>query len=62
MDRDGRLAVGDEIREINEYPLGAVSFTKAQEIFKVTSGQESTCVSQHGQITDAGIYLVFLGF
>ncbi len=34
VDRDGRLAVGDEIMEINGYPLTSVSFSKAQEIFK----------------------------
>jgi partitioning defective protein 3 len=34
VDRDGRLAVGDEIVEINGYPLTTVSFNKAQEIFK----------------------------
>ena len=34
VDRDGRLAVGDEIVEINGFPLTNVQFTKAQEIFK----------------------------
>lgn len=34
VDRDGRLAVSDEIVEINTYPLTTVSFNKAQEIFK----------------------------
>lgn len=34
VDRDGRLAVGDEIVEINGYPLTTVSFNTAQEIFK----------------------------
>eukprot|EP00095_Tigriopus_kingsejongensis_P000410 snap_masked-scaffold19_size710362-processed-gene-5.6 protein:Tk00410 transcript:snap_masked-scaffold19_size710362-processed-gene-5.6-mRNA-1 annotation:"partitioning defective 3 homolog isoform x4" len=34
VDRDGRLAVGDEIIEINNYPLTTVTFNKAQEIFK----------------------------
>ena len=34
VDRDGRLAVGDEIVEINGFPLTNVLFNKAQEIFK----------------------------
>ncbi len=34
VDRDGRLAVGDEIIEINDYLLTSVPFGKAQEIFK----------------------------
>lgn len=34
VDRDGRLAVGDEIVEINGYDLVQVKFNKAQEIFK----------------------------
>ena len=34
VDRDGRLAVGDEIIEINGYSLYDQSFNKAQEIFK----------------------------
>ena len=34
VDRDGRLAVGDEIVDINGYALTAVPFAKAQEIFK----------------------------
>ena len=34
IDRDGRLAVGDEIIRINGYPLEETSFNKAQEIFK----------------------------
>ncbi len=37
VDRGGRLAVGDEIVEINGYPLSSVPFNKAQEIFKVIS-------------------------
>ncbi len=39
--RDGRLAVGDEIPEINGYALSTVSFAKAQEVFKeALSAQE----------------------
>ena len=34
IDRDGRLAVGDRIVEINGYPLTEIPFHKAQEIFK----------------------------
>merc|ERR1719376_1717626 len=34
IDRDGRLAVGDEIIRINGYPLESTSFNKAQEVFK----------------------------
>ena len=34
VDRDGRLAVGDEILCINGYPLYDTAFDKAQEIFK----------------------------
>ena len=34
VDRDGRLAVGDEIIEINGYSLAQVGFNKAQEIFR----------------------------
>jgi len=34
VDRDGRLAVGDEITHINNSSLSEVSFAKAQEIFK----------------------------
>ena len=34
IDRDGRLAVTDEIIRINGYPLEETSFNEAQEIFK----------------------------